>query len=891
MISFASYILDELNLYREYDQSNFAMNSNNALHNKVDLVKTDVDLNLYAESLNSVLNDIDNAPIQSDLLIKFFSTMSTNIIIDKRVPDIVLSDIGVIKPQYLEQYVNSIGLIIDRAIKGENLADIDNIVSGDASDKVKKQMVRTNIPYHYTGKNILNTNTRNSATIQVDLSFVKNKVLPFLKSVDNNLAEIRKDIISSISAIKSCSKNITAYNTTIDNLKVREKFDEATIKRINYIRYNAYRSLLDATSFLSAMVIRKADNIIKNINVCNTVFSLFSLNTRVTEMIESTIMPDDTNSLAENLVQGHADAFVDIANNIFDYNNGIMTNSPESPIPTDNNSENLTSYLLDNASYDKKVYEDIIKMWIIINEGLSNISSGTDDYILVYDDLISQSGFDITINDRFKTTIATIDDVSAYTSAANLPAGEFNTVYFNMLAEVRDFGKNMQAIANGCFETKSIIDHLKERFDNNINKEYANAETTKELVVFLDDLTQDFFDLVKEIAGKFMLRLKNINIALSQLNNKRNEKYNYEEASVDTNFIDDLDNIFIESFENETDMIFEYMMREYVKARELRDRGAIIIFEDGGEKANKKSLLNIITEWFNKLVEKLTGIMRDPQAKRDQAYLKNNRNALLNKDYSNITKEAIDYGKADGINDINISNITSGLKNRTNKEIFLRLKGTDNEQAIKLFFPVAPPTSVLMSNSVANSVTKYYTSGINGEIQPSSFSGDALKDLVQRIVSYCESFYTNVIPNMKNEITSIKNNMSSAIDSIQSTSVASTNTVVKESALFTEKPVSPNESSDSNKTANNTTDNNTQTKTTNNTTTTTNNNQNNNNKNTNDNSIINNCQFIEKVITGYCNGTLTALFDRYKADMTLLRSIVPDNNGNPQNNQNNNQNV
>ena len=49
MISFASYILDELNLYREYDQSNFVMNSNNALHNKVDLVKTDVDLNLYAD--------------------------------------------------------------------------------------------------------------------------------------------------------------------------------------------------------------------------------------------------------------------------------------------------------------------------------------------------------------------------------------------------------------------------------------------------------------------------------------------------------------------------------------------------------------------------------------------------------------------------------------------------------------------------------------------------------------------------------------------------------------------------------------------------------------------------------------------------------------------------
>lgn len=889
MISFTKYILDELSLYREYDQSNFVMNSNNALHNKVDLVKTDVDLNLYAESLNNVLSDVDNAPIQTDLLIKFFSTITENVIIDKHVHDITVSDVGTIKPVYLEQYVNSIGMIIDRTIKGDNSTDIDNLISGDASERVKKQLVRTTLPYYYNGKNILTNITQNNTNVKVDINFVRNKVLPFLKSVDNNLTEIRKDILSSISAIKSCSKNITAYNATIDNLKVREKFDEATIKRINYIRYNAYRSLLDATSFLSAMVIRKADNIIKNINVCNTVFSLFSLNTRATEMIESTIMPDDTNSLAENLIQGHADAFVDIANNIFDYNNGIMTNSPESPIPTNNNSENLTSYLLDNASYDKKVYEDIIKMWIIINEGLSNISSGTDDYILVYDDLISQSGFDVNINDRFKTTIAIIDDVSAYTSAANLPAGEFNTVYFNMLAEVRDFGKNMQAIANGCFETKSIIDHLKERFNNNINKEYANAETTKELVVFLDDLTQDFFDLVKEIAGKFMLRLKNINIALSQLNNKRNEKYNYEESSVDTNFIDDLDNIFIESFENETDIIFESMMREYVKARELRDRGAIIIFEDGDGEAAKKSLLSGITEWFSKMIEKLTNILRDPQVKKDQEYLRNNRDTLLNKDYNNMTSAVslVDYETSMPVT--TISNDINGLKNRTNKETFQHLKGMNKEQAIKLFFPSAPPSTIFMSDHIADAVTKYYKFGNNQNLQPTTFSNANLKTVVTHAVNYCDSYYTAFLPSIKNIITSIKEGMTSSID------IITKSTTVKESVLFTEeeaktaasgsevqataKVIQPESDSNKNDAANDKSQNKT----------TTNNNKN--KEDTKANSTIQNFKFVEKIITSYSNGLLTSIFDRYKDYMSLCRSIVPDNSVNPQNNQNNNQNV
>ena len=87
---FTKFVLGNLALYREFDQSNFISNANNSINNKVDLVKTDVDLKFYSNSLNKTLSDIDNISIHSDLLIAFFSSFSTsNIIIDTKVSDII----------------------------------------------------------------------------------------------------------------------------------------------------------------------------------------------------------------------------------------------------------------------------------------------------------------------------------------------------------------------------------------------------------------------------------------------------------------------------------------------------------------------------------------------------------------------------------------------------------------------------------------------------------------------------------------------------------------------------------------------------------------------------------------------------------------------------------
>ena len=879
MISYTNYILDRLELYREYDTANFIANATASLNNKVDLIKADVDMSMYANYLNDVLSDLDNSiSVHPDLLLSFFSTFNTNsILIKNTVSDITDPIVSTIRPTYLEQFLTSIGLLIDRTIKG---GDPNYRYGIEDIEKLRKQLVKASVPdvYYWSDTdNILDEKSRLPKRVPITSDFIKNKIIPFLRNANNSISEVRKDILATIATINKCSKTISEYNKTIDNLTKRENFDDSIIKNVNYVTYSAYRVLLDATSFLDSMVIYKTYNIIGNLTSCISTYNLFTKNQKATELIESaSLVPDDTNNLAENLIQGHVDAFVDIANNIFDYNSGIMMNSPESPISFDVNSDNVTSQLLDNATYDKTVYDEIIKMWIIIKEGLSSISAATDDYLLVFDDAIEKSGFDLKLVDRFHSLVNTIDDVSAYTSATNLPVGDFNTVYFNMLAEVRDYGKNMQAIANGCFEVKSVLDHLRDRFENNVNTEYSNTETVKDLIVFLDDIVEDLHDLTKQIVGKFMLRLKNINIALTQMNNKRVENYNYEESFADTNFCKDLDDIFIKSYEKETDLIFESMMREYIKAREMRDRGAIIVFEDGDEETAKKSLLDTISEWFNKLVEKLTDIMNDPQVKRDQEYLRNNRENLLNKDYNGVTSSTslIDYEAA--MPSATISSDINGLKNRTNKETFMKLANLGKEETAKLFFPSSPPVSVFMEDNIADAITQYYKVGNNKNLQPTTFSNNALKTAVDHAVAYCDNYYTNFLPAIKNTITNIKDGMASSTESVVKS------TVIKESALFTEEETAKTKTttvvqSDAAKKV--------EAKTTSSVNSNTSSNVNNdNNQNTNQNNgskkvtIVYNFKLANKFITSYSNGLLTSIFDRYKDYMSLCRSIIPDNN-------------
>jgi len=319
-------------------------------------------------------------------------------------------------------------------------------------------------------------------------------------------------------------------------------------------------------------------------------------------------------------------------------------------------------------------------------------------------------------------------------------------------------------------------------------------------------------------------------------------------------------------------------------------------------------------------MNKLQDIITGPQAKKDAAYLNAHKAELLGLDYSGLSNKTpiLNYEALVGENTITTD--LGNLKNRVNKDTFLKTANLTGDDLIKIFFPTSPPLNVFKDKNIADAVTKYYKVGNQANAQPQVFSGDALKNIVTNGVTYCDKYYSSFLPSIKTSITAIKDSMSSAVNSVISQNTNSTGSVTKpvsnktntnESAyvsfdgvLYTEDNATTTQTTTTTTTAATaSTPSQTSTKSAVNqntstnvngkqqTTTNTNNNQNNNTNNNQNtaqknggNAIKYNFKESRNYVMNYCNGLLTAIFDRYKDYMALCRSLVPDTQNNNQNN-------
>ena len=381
-----------------------------------------------------------------------------------------------------------------------------------------------------------------------------------------------------------------------------------------------------------------------------------------------------------------------------------------------------------------------------------------------------------------------------------------------------------------------------------------------------------FDKLVNIVAGKFMIRLKSINVAIEVLNNKRIENNDInddfcENTNFNTTTVDDI----ISEYTALTDAMFEDFAREYTVAKEMKLRGCKIVFEADapapaqnqttttttqqpanattttqttqttiknatGNNGFKQTLLNQLSQWFEQLSNKLKDVLSSQMAKNDQAYIQKFKNELLNKDYTNLSTQQPIYNYETLLPFNTITTDIIGLTNRVNSGIAQKLNtANNNDDIIKILFPSTPPISVFNADKMADAITQYYKVGNNTGSQPMNFSGDLLKTVVTNAVNYCENFYSNFLPSIQNNIKAINDNFKTVVSS-----------VIQESGydesfgfLFTEE-----EAANANDQAKNV------------------------------NNMNDKFKKMQNYITQYCNAVLTAVFDREKDYIALLRTFV-----------------
>lgn len=917
------YVLSDLQFFREYDMSNFISSANSSLgkiskntNNYFYQMKFDT----YLSYIDKSLSRMEKTKLVSspEYMMKILSSINFDEISIHTKP--IIQDDIIIRPKYLIQFVDNIGLTIQRFLKNKNSShsiddEIDLYISSDIMNRVRRQIIKSSLPSNIALKDLIDFDEEEY--ILISNRYRNDNILPVISSYD----ERRKSITSSTEELKyyidKVRENLNIYLEVLeDEIEKAKIANPKDIKDYQKTVYNTYRSCCEVISYVCFMMIRKISIQIENVIRVNLIYDSVANTYETESAFDRGLVTSDSKSIGERLLVGEIDAFRELATDIYEYNSSLIASSPFNGTSKIHGEQLFSSvdFETEQLKVNEKPYTDTLDMISIISQGLDTIAKNSDDYLIVFDDILEKSGFSIRLEDKFAGTIGELDDISEYQSMVSIPNATPNMdVYFKLLKEIKEYPERMEKIADSISECKTKMNILSERFSKNINQEFQNTMTVRELQNFFVNLDEEYTNLVIKIGAKFMHRLKYMAIILEKLNKQRSD-------DIEDNYIqlesDALKKIEFESsvdmIEGNTDIIFESLLSAYNQEYYwLKTRKKLILEaeEDGGNgKKIADSIKTKINNWYEKVIAKIQQISDGVNAKQDQMYFTQHKNDLLNKNYTNVTTKnpIIEYEKL-----MPFANITTDMRSLVNKTSPANLSPqrlqsiTDQESAAKILFGNRPPIDVWKAEKISDAITKFYKCG-NYQENLVTLHNNEVKAIVEDAVNYCEPFYQSFLPQIRQSMERIKNNIENVVGSL-----------VNESAideyfdsLFTEAETNQNANQTGN--TNTTTSQNKSQQNQNNTAQTTTQTQqqtqqntqqqNNQQQNTNQNqsstqqntntvgNMANKAEMIQKMVQQYCNGILTASFDRYKDYMALLKSIIAfdvNNNQQPNGDQNN----
>ena len=778
------FVLGDIEVFNEFDMSHFISNAKSAITNKAETVNTNLTFSYYTSMLEKAISSFADIKLNKDTIKDFLIKFNKIDNLDNGnmlVKDINTDDIEVFKPQYLGQYVSMVQDSINGYINGEsNFADCVKFMTSDYPTKVERQIVKTNLPYGITSKELRKETTLNGNFIKADTKFIKDKVLPFVTKYDTFKADTLTEANMVLNAIKEAELSVKAMLGALNKLRTVEGVTPERLNQTNQIAYNSIRGIMDIISYVSFMMVHKLNVISSNVITCNKLYTdIFNMyGGTVTETaFDNTIISNDEMNIGTNLMNGDVSAYTILSNNIYEYHNGMVNNIIAGD-PTSNDIE-----------YPKDIFDDIVKAYIVISEGLNIMSLNCADYLLVFNDVLEQSGFSIVLVDRFREDINHINDTSMY-NVESMVTPDIN-MYKMMMNEVKNYSDNMQSIANTCNETFKKLILLQEKFASNINGEYKDIETVNEIKVFLKDLREQYVDMTNTVAKNFMNRLKTIGDRLTIMDTLTSSDAPTDSTiPIDTNsdvdFSESAYELELSFVEENCKTRFNNLQKYYLEEKNRRLNGLKTVFEantsntngstnttnnnqnqttpkvidnsnannsnanGNNNQQNNQTSSNTINDLINQIIKFFSdmknNIMKaiDKNAKHNTDFLQANKDGLLNRSYSNVTVQVIPYSKVPiqtitGHMDRVVNNI-GALTPQTLQEI-----KTQNDVYKKVFPFIAGLTINEGDNTnIKQQMLNFYMMG-NASTAPAMVNvsnGELKNEVANEYIPYVEKYYT-----------------------------------------------------------------------------------------------------------------------------------------------------
>lgn len=827
--------------YREYDSSAFIAISKGALYKEGAPVLIDVTNDIYGHSISAAIADLSDVWVNTTELAPFIRNLQDSERFGSigQLPAMSNTDIK-FNFDYLTDYNANLTKLIGQMYQAVTEGTLDSsamtvfmkLGSDELSDTTKRQIVRSSIATLYA----TSPSAIVAATPQVDWSkeYLKVHVIPFITSFNSLKA-------TTLQEAKIASRVI---NDLLDSSNIRnQKIAEICAKnpqyaaKLNQCNYKINRNVIDVASFVTYAMLTKIYAILENAQLTNVALTKLRSavpameRTMLESVYGSTIISDATGEVADQMMQGDASAYVELSNNVSEFHKGMLINRGMAGLEEP---DNTYSGMIDEREYRKDSYNAIMEILSEISASLDQISAASDDYLLVTDELIEKAGLDNPIDVRYAERVKMTSDTSDYDKACEIAVnGNGNLdIYATILHEIQEFPKNMETIAKLISDVKEKMNILEKRFSDpvshpwKINNEFKNTAAVTELKVFMTSLKEQYGNLVNMIAGNMMARLKKLSVNAERISvkmdNEDPEPIGVQESVDETDYCYEMDQLMLKYEKGLTNIMMEALQESYQYAWNEKVRGIRPVYEisdavQGGNgqtntvnangtnqaqaaSASAKTKSNIgqklselkdaIAKEFQNIIQKFTKNMSSRAVKMDDGttvvnslWIKNNKQELLNHNYTNQSVQILPYLAKKPWESImsDIDTFNGYLGNLKSDQLS---KSTPVDAVKKVLssysLKVSGETAEAACSSISTPLTNYFKLGkgdhsnIAGEIV--TYADSNLKALMTDIVNFTDMYYTSGM-----------NNLTTALSGLQNTLNTLSSSYIQESTLIDEK--------------------------------------------------------------------------------------------------------
>ena len=819
------YVLGDLQVFREFDVSQFIIYSNSDVLKRVDKLDVKTNLKHYEKMLQKAIDEFEDIYIDKDSITEFLTKFNKISKLDEAnifERDIEYVDVSSIKPQYLKQYKEMLFNTMDQIIKNSiDVKKVDELVYSNIIPTVEKQCVKTNAGVGLSSKDYIKMSSAKYTT--VNTLYVRNKLLPFVSKFPTIKANALSEANDTLTAIKEIIPDIKAAVKVVEKRSDDDTLSDIQKSSLKKLTYNGIRGLIDIISYITYMQVRKLNSISSNIYTCERIYydvqNLYSDERDLAmEGFDMSFLPTDVNSLTTELLRGNADIYDTLAKNMYEYHAQLPTvDIIDQMADAEDNDPNLE---LDQENYNKTVYKDIYNVYLVIKDGIDFINDHTTDQLIVYDDVLDRAGFSIPLKEKWRSQLSSIENLDNYAPIVNALDDKSidHALINNMLAELKAYGNNMNDIAGEILAAKTSIEKLRDRLDNKTSQDFTDVSTIDELSKFLSHLDDEFTDFTVDVASKFMLRLRKISNAIAK-SVTYNDGYYANRINTEPmyaqDFVDDAFESVVEEYVDETESIMK-ALQYYVYAEKIQDlTGGNVIFEapadnqntssttptvnngnqnnnqntkpsvnegnanntsnnaqvtnQGPSDANLKQAISKVAEFIRKKIIEFSEYI-DKQAKGTNGkiggtqFLANNKDYLVNRSYNNVSVQLLPYSS------VTTQSIIRDINKCT--ENINALKGKDlSSMTVQNVQPMvfAFLKGINYKEDLGTQFTKYYKVGTNNLENTTYSNGELKSEVTTKMIPYCESY----LGKYKDQLKTAMENLANAADSLKTTGLNS----------------------------------------------------------------------------------------------------------------------